>query len=152
HAPEQLPRVALTADDNVQAAERELAVREIQRRLGVANERLISDVGDDADDLELRSGRHQTRAQGPDVPGAGGPGLPDWIFTGPGATRERVVDQHDRRRVRRVARIEETAFDERHADDSKVVFVDGLVLRERRIVWRRARPAVDHEARAPCGV
>ena len=48
--------------------------------------------------------------------------------------------------------VEEPALEERHTEHREVMPVDALMLRERRVLRRRARPAVDQESQAPCGV
>ena len=49
-------------------------------------------------------------------------------------------------------RLEEAAFHERHADDLEVVFVDALMLCQRRIFRSRLRTPVDRKGQPPAGI
>src|SRR5205823_5887785 len=100
HDGEKLRRVALSLHDDVKAAEGELAIGEVNGRLGIADERLIPDVRDDAHDLEPRAGAHEVLAHRADILHADHDSLADWILRGPVTARQRFVDEYHRRRGR----------------------------------------------------
>ena len=131
HVADERSGCARSLNDDVQPAERKLTESEIHRRLGGSNERRVLQVADDADDLELRVGRHHQPAHRADEANARDDDLADWILVGPLSPGERIVDDDDARRVDRVARVENATFQQRHADAAEVVFVDGLMLRLR---------------------
>ena len=133
----------------VQTVEGKLPEAEVDRRLGVANERCVPDVRDDADHLK-RLLRHQRRAHRADHANRRQDRLADRMLARPLAASQRLIDDDDTGSRGGVAPIEEAAFDQRHSDRAEVLLVDGLVLCLRFVARPRPRPSGDEVRTAPC--